>query len=62
MNNIWYRLILLSFLLMLVLAPFAGFAPLLLVILIAGVYWFLAPLAKIIVFGETKEKKEEQTQ
>lgn len=55
MNNIWYRLTFFSLLLMLIFAPFAGFAPLLLVILIAGSYWFLSPIAKIIIAGSTEE-------
>ena len=56
MNNIWYRLILFGLLLMLVFAPFAGFMPLLLVILIAGTYWFLSPIAKIIILGNINDR------
>ena len=52
MNNIWYRVILFGLLLMLILAPFAGFAPLLLVLLIAGVYWFFSSIAQTLIFGE----------
>ncbi|ELS04254.1 hypothetical protein Xen7305DRAFT_00039820 [Xenococcus sp. PCC 7305] len=52
MNTIWYRLILLSLLLILVLAPFAGFAPLLLIMLIAGIYWFISSIIQIFLFGE----------
>ena len=59
MNDIWYKTILFGLLLMLIFAPFAGFAPLLLIMLIAGTYWFIVPIAKIIIFGESKESKED---
>lgn len=55
MDNIWYRVILLGLLLMLVLAPFAGFAPLLLVLLLAGVYWFFSSIVRILIFGESNK-------
>ena len=58
MNNIWYRIILFSLLLMLVLAPFAGFAPLLLMLLIAGVYWFFSSILQVLVFGESDAKSD----
>ncbi|MEM8723155.1 MAG: hypothetical protein AAGE84_28360 [Cyanobacteria bacterium P01_G01_bin.39] len=54
MNNIWYRFTLFGFMLLLIFAPFAGFAPLLLIILITGIYWFLSPIAKIIIAGNTE--------
>ena len=53
MDSTLFRLVLLCFLLMLVLAPFAGFAPLLLVLLIAGTYWVISPIAKILIFGDS---------
>ena len=53
MNNIWYRVILFGLLLMLILAPFAGFAPLLLVLLLAGVYWFFSSIVRVLIFGES---------
>ena len=52
-NNIWYRTILFGLLLMLVLAPFAGFAPLLLVLLIAGAYWFFSSILQVLIFGNS---------
>ena len=58
MNNIWYRLILLGLLLMFVLAPFAGFAPLLLIILIAGTYWAVVPIIKILIYGEHPDEEK----
>jgi hypothetical protein len=53
MNSIWLRIILFGLLLTLVLAPFAGFAPLLLIILIAGTLWFLASIFQILVLGNS---------
>ncbi|HEY9769908.1 MAG TPA: hypothetical protein V6C71_15670 [Coleofasciculaceae cyanobacterium] len=58
MNNIWYKTILFGLLLMLILAPFAGFAPLLLVLLIAGVVWFFSSILKVLIFGETEPKSD----
>jgi|GEM_PF-3381596 len=55
MNNIWYKIALLGFLLMFIFAPYAGFAPLLLVLLIASVYWFLTSIVKVLVFGQQNE-------
>lgn len=53
MDNIWYRVILFGLLLMLILAPFAGFAPLLLVLLLAGAYWFFSSIVRVLIFGES---------
>lgn len=52
MNSVWYKALLLGILLMFIFAPFAGFAPLLLVVLIASVYWFSTSIVKTLVFGE----------
>ena len=52
MNSVLYKAILLGFLLMFIFAPYAGFAPLLLVVLIASIYWFLTSIVKVLVFGE----------
>jgi uncharacterized membrane protein YqjE len=53
MNDFWYKATILGLLVMFVLAPFAGFAPLLLMLLIAGVYWFFAPIIQAL-FGKSK--------
>ena len=55
MNSILNKTILLGLLLMFVVAPFAGFAPLLLVILIAGVCWFVSSIFRVLIFGEDNE-------
>jgi hypothetical protein len=57
MNTIWSRIILFGLLLTLVLAPFAGFAPLLLIILIAGTLWFLTSILQILVLGNSDRDK-----
>ena len=62
MSNIWYKIALLGFVLTFVLAPFAGFAPLLLVILIASVYWFLGSVMQILIFGKPAESDRQTTQ
>lgn len=46
MNDFWYKATIFGLLLMFVCAPFAGFAPLLLIILIGGCYWFFAPIVR----------------
>ncbi len=55
MNSIWYKIALLGFLLMFIFAPYAGFAPILLVLFIASIYWFLTSLVKVLVFGRQNE-------
>ena len=62
MNSVWYKALLLGLLLMFIFAPYAGFAPLLLVVLIASVYWFLTSIIRTLTFGEENAidyKKEE---
>ncbi|MBZ8180373.1 hypothetical protein [Oscillatoria salina] len=51
MNNPILTIILITFLLLLVLAPFAGLAPLLLMVLILGVGWAVWLLLQTLVFG-----------
>lgn len=59
-NNIWDRLVLIGLLLMLILAPFAGFAPLLLILIIAALYWFSSSILQILLLGKTIEDSNEQ--
>lgn len=59
MNNIWYKVFLFGLLLMLVFAPFAGFAPLLLIILMAGTYWFIAPIVSVLIFAESQNSEKD---
>jgi|GEM_PF-4029527 len=44
LNDFWYKATIFGLLLMFVCAPFAGFAPLLLIILVGVAYWFFAPI------------------
>ena len=56
MNSVLYKAILLGLLLMFIFAPYAGLAPLLLVVFIASVYWFITSVVAVLVFGEQNEK------
>lgn len=49
MKNIWEKFLLLSLLLMLLLAPFAGLAPLMLLLLGLAVYWFFSSIVHSLV-------------
>lgn len=62
MGNIWYKALLTGLLFMLVLAPFAGFAPLIIVVLITTAWWFLSSLAQVILFGEEVENPQKTEQ
>ena len=55
MNNIWYKVIISSLLLMLILVPFAGLAPLLLLILVANIYWLFSSIIQTLIFGNTDQ-------
>jgi hypothetical protein len=56
MNNPLFRLVLISFILCLAIAPFAGLAPLMIVLLVTGVAWMLAIVQQIILGQPTREK------
>lgn len=58
MNSFWLRIIAFGLLLLLVLAPFASFAPLFLIILVAGTFWFLGSIFQVLIFGESKKASE----
>lgn len=49
MNEFWYKATIFGLLLVFILAPFAGFAPLLLILLIGGTYWFFAPIVQSLI-------------
>ncbi|MGB7442473.1 MAG: hypothetical protein WA919_15525 [Coleofasciculaceae cyanobacterium] len=57
MNSPWVKLVLIGLLLMMVTAPFAGLAPLMLILLVLGVFWALGSIAEILF---TAPKKDEQ--
>jgi hypothetical protein len=58
MNDFWYKATIFCLLVMFVLAPFAGFAPLLLIVLIAGIYWFFVPVIQAL-FGKKISDRQE---
>ena len=55
MNKGWVRIILLGLVIMLVLAPFAGLAPLLLVLLVAAVGTAIASLVQVLFTGKVEQ-------
>ena len=57
MKSTWFNLLLLSLLLSAVLAPFAGLAPLMLILLIAGVGSIVGSLVQVLIFGGTKDNQ-----
>lgn len=59
MNQPITKIILMSLLLMLVLAPFAGLAPLLLVLLITGIGSTVWSLLKVLLTGKTEPEEIE---
>lgn len=54
MNNTWTKIIIFGLILMLVLAPFAGLAPLLLLLLVAAVASAFWSVLQILVSGKAK--------
>ncbi len=61
MNDFWDKVTIFCLLVMFVLAPFAGFAPLLLIVLFAGIYWFFAPVIQAL-FGKKISDRQEELQ
>ncbi|MDY6781881.1 MAG: hypothetical protein SW833_04900 [Cyanobacteriota bacterium] len=56
MNQLWTKAVLLVFLLTFVLAPFAGFAPLMLLVLVLGIAWFVSSIWQALVSDEGMEE------
>lgn len=56
MQNLWFKILILCLLLTLILSPFAGFAPLLLFLLAAGVLWIVQSIFQVLVTGEPTEE------
>ncbi|MDY7013846.1 MAG: hypothetical protein SVX43_09675 [Cyanobacteriota bacterium] len=52
MNQLWVKTVLLMFLLTLLLAPFAGLAPLIFLVLVLGVVWFASSIWQALVSDE----------
>ncbi|HBL11341.1 MAG TPA: hypothetical protein DD379_08020 [Cyanobacteria bacterium UBA11162] len=55
MKRPWTKVLLLSLLLIAILAPFAGLAPLMLIVLVAGVCSLVGSIVQVLIFGETHD-------
>ncbi|HAG80778.1 MAG TPA: hypothetical protein DCL61_06320 [Cyanobacteria bacterium UBA12227] len=55
MKSTWTKVLLLSLLLIAILAPFAGLAPLMLIVLVAGVCSIVGSIVQVLIFGETQD-------
>lgn len=53
MNNIVNRLLFIGLILFAILAPFAGLAPLMLLLLVLSVGWAAISLLQVLIFGQT---------
>lgn len=58
MNRNLATILLVSLLLLFLLAPFAGLAPLMLLLLVAGVVWVVGSLLQVLIFGEKDRGSE----
>lgn len=56
MNNPIVKLVLLGLLLMLLVAPFASFAPLMLVLLGLGLFWFVTSLVQAFFMADAERE------
>lgn len=55
MNSPWVKILLIGLLLMMVTAPFAGLAPLMLILLVLGVFWAVGSLAETLFTAQAKD-------
>lgn len=55
MDSLWLKILLFCLLLTLILSPFAGFAPLLIFLLVAGTWWIVQSILQALITGETSE-------
>jgi Na+-transporting methylmalonyl-CoA/oxaloacetate decarboxylase gamma subunit len=58
MKNSFEKIIVFGLLLMLLFAPFAGFAPLMLILLAFGVYWMIGSLIQAFFSDDVPQKNE----
>jgi hypothetical protein len=61
MNNPLVRVVLIGLLLMMLIAPFAGLAPLMLVVFGFGVFWSLGLLVKAFLTGGVEQEHNKAT-
>lgn len=60
-NNIVLRTVLLILLLFTAIAPFATFAPLMILLLIVGIGWLASDLFQVLVLGKNLDKSEQES-
>jgi hypothetical protein len=58
MNNSLGKIVIFGLLLMLLFAPFAGFAPLMLILLAFGVYWMIGSLVQAFFSDDVAQKND----
>lgn len=58
MKNTWVKIVLMGLLLFVVIAPFAGLAPLMLFLVVYGIGSILWSLLRTLVLGETDRENE----
>ena len=58
MNNQLGKIVIFGFLLMLLFAPFAGFAPLMLILLAFGIYWMIGSLVQAFFSDDVAPKND----
>lgn len=58
MNNRLGKIVIFGLLLMLLFAPFAGFAPLMLILLAFGIYWMIGSLVQAFFSDDVAQKND----
>lgn len=58
MNDLLAKILLIGLLLLLAIAPFAGLAPLMLILLVFGLGWAIWSLLQVLIFGEADNDSE----
>ncbi|AFZ17467.1 hypothetical protein [Allocoleopsis franciscana] len=58
MNNRLGKIVIFGLLLMLLFAPFAGFAPLMLILLAFGIYWMVGSLVEAFFSDDVAQKND----
>lgn len=58
MNNRLGKIVIFGLLLMLLFAPFAGFAPLMLILLAFGIYWIIGSLVQAFFSDDVAQKND----
>jgi hypothetical protein len=59
MNNLLIKLVLFGLLLMLVIAPFAGVAPIMLILLGFGIVWIAGSFIQVLITGTVEEEDKQ---